>query len=123
MVEVMSAPSKDLFRALTLSIYKLISSTFLVDIEGVFSRLFSILTSGSRFRLSAVRPFFIVDLVEAYAGFFLKSILRSFTGAEYFVLTFISFVCRKPVGFFLSDCPDCLLEIKVFFLGSFCGVY
>ena len=65
----------------------------------------------------------MVDLVEASAGFFLKSILRSLTGAEYFVFTFISLVCRKLVGFFLSDCPDCRLETNVFFFGSFCGVY
>jgi hypothetical protein len=85
-VDVISAPSNDRFKDFTLSISKLIYSTFLVDIEGVFSTPFNNLTNVSRFDTS---PFFMVGLEDAGSIFFLKSTLRSLRDEEYLVFAYL----------------------------------
>lgn len=99
----------------------MISITFLVGIEGVFSAPFSSLTRDYLF-VVVDSPFLRVGLEEA-DSFFLKSTLRSLREEEYLVLVyFISLVWMKAGVAFLSDCLG-PYDPYVFFLGSDCGVY
>lgn len=85
-VELIKAPSNDLFKALTLSIYRLISMTFLDDMGLVWGSTFlSNLARLYFLELSEVADFFTVGLVDDSKGFFLKSEVRSLLVTEYLV--------------------------------------
>lgn len=88
MVEVISAPSNERFLALILSIYKLISRIFFVDIEAFFYPVLMLRINDYLFGCSYWLLFFIVGLVDVSTAFFLKSELRSLTDAEYFVFAY-----------------------------------
>ena len=85
-VEVISAPSNERFKDLTLSISIFIYSTFLVDMDAVFSTPFNNLTKVSRF---GIYPFFMVGLEDVDSIFFLKSTLRSLSDEEYLVFAYL----------------------------------
>jgi len=106
MVDDISAPSKERFRFLTLSISKLISKTFFVDIDLVVGCCWSIVFSKRAklylFDCYGCIGFLTVAFVEAYGkGFFLKSMLLSLLLAEYFVLMYlVSLLATICIDFF-----------------------
>lgn len=125
MVDDMSAPSNERLRFLTLSISRLISITFLVDIDLLVLEGCSIVFSRRAklyfFDCYCCIVFLTVDLVEVYInGFFLKSILFSLLFAEYLVfMYFVSLLPEIWMDFFYE-----YFELKVFFFWSEdCGVY
>jgi hypothetical protein len=90
-VEDIRAPSKERLRLLTLSISKLISITFFVDIDLLIGGCYIVLSKRAKFYLFGYGwiVFFTVDFVEDYiAGFFLKSTLLYLLLAEYFVFVY-----------------------------------
>lgn len=89
-MEVIRAPSKDLFKLFTLSISRFIYITFFADIGFALGSTF--LNNRAKLYLldcSVCTVFFTVGFVEPSNGFFLKSALRSLFGIEYLVFTYL----------------------------------